>query len=91
MAGWFDWAFRNRSTGAITIAQAPNAPLWAFGIASMAAWIAPAGGAAETALRVIAGASLFAWAGDELLRGVNPFRRALGAAVLLYLGARLVL
>ncbi len=28
------------------------------------------------------------WAGDELLRGVNPWRRCLGAAVLIGLGVR---
>ena len=31
------------------------------------------------------------WAGDELLRGVNPFRRCLGAAVLIGLAARMAI
>jgi hypothetical protein len=31
---------------------------------------------------VVAGVALFCWAGDEVIRGVNPFRRMLGAAVL---------
>jgi hypothetical protein len=39
---------------------------------------------------VIAGIALLIWAGDELLRGVNPFRRLLGAAVLGGLVAQLV-
>jgi hypothetical protein len=26
----FDWVFRNRKTGAITIVQFPNLPLWLF-------------------------------------------------------------
>lgn len=89
ITGWLDWAFRSRVTGRITIAQAPNLPLWIFGAASIAAsiaaWLTPAGGSAATALRWLALSSLFVWALDELLRGVNPFRRALGAGTLLYL------
>jgi hypothetical protein len=39
-------------------------------------------GGFRTALDVIADVALVYWAGDELIRGVNPFRRMLGAAVL---------
>jgi hypothetical protein len=34
--------------------------------------------------KVIFSAALFVWAGDEILRGVNPWRRCLGVAVLCY-------
>jgi hypothetical protein len=34
--------------------------------------------------------ALVVWAGDELLRGVNPFRRILGATVLTWVLASLV-
>ena len=39
-------------------------------------------GAGHTALEVAATVSLVWWAGDEVLRGVNPWRRFLGGAVL---------
>jgi hypothetical protein len=41
------------------------------------------------AARVIATVFLVMWAGDELLRGVNPWRRCLGSAVLIGLAIRL--
>jgi hypothetical protein len=40
---------------------------------------------------VIATASLLWWAGDEVLRGVNPFRRILGGAVAVAVVAGLLL
>ncbi|KAB1071816.1 hypothetical protein F6X51_18265 [Methylobacterium planeticum] len=77
-----DWAFRDRRTGAITVAQWPNLPLWLFAGTSLADWILNPPGTVAWALRLIAGASLAWWAIDELLRGVNPWRRFLGAAAL---------
>jgi hypothetical protein len=41
-------------------------------------------------LVVLASAALALWAGDEVLRGVNPFRRLLGLAILAWLGFSLV-
>jgi hypothetical protein len=38
---------------------------------------------------VLAAASIAVWAADEILRGVNPFRRLLGGAVLGWLAYRL--
>jgi hypothetical protein len=35
-------------------------------------------------LELIFKGALFFWAGDEVLRGVNPWRRCLGVAVLCY-------
>ncbi|MDP4023843.1 hypothetical protein Q8W71_14505 [Methylobacterium sp. NEAU 140] len=83
-----DWAFRDRRTGAITVAQWPNPPLWLFLGLSGLAWageaLAPAAlGPAIPWIRGAAALALVWWAGDEILRGVNPWRRALGAAVLL--------
>lgn len=86
-----DWAFRSRETGRITIAQVPNASLLVFALASALGWAAPAGTPLAIGLRVLAWASLFVWAADELLRGVNPFRRALGTGVLGYLLATVLL
>jgi hypothetical protein len=36
------------------------------------------------ALEIIFKAALFFWAGDEVLRGINPWRRCLGITVLCY-------
>jgi len=47
-------------------------------------------GRARYVLVVIASAALALWAGDEVLRGVNPFRRILGVAVLVWLVYSLV-
>jgi hypothetical protein len=47
-------------------------------------------GAAGTALEVVATGALIWWAGDEILRGVNPWRRLLGGAVLVAVIWRLV-
>lgn len=82
MRSGFDWLFRNRRTGAITIAQFPNVPLWIFIVALLVRRIADPGGAARTVLDGVSTIALGWWAGDELLRGVNPFRRILGGGVL---------
>ena len=79
-----DWTFRDRRTGAYTIAQAPNLALWLFGAVTLAGWLAPSTGTWATAARLAATACLVWWALDELLRGVNPWRRGLGAAVLVF-------
>jgi hypothetical protein len=76
----FDWWFRDRRTGRITIAQAPNIPLWIF-LATVVLRLFVTTGNARTGLDIIAGVSLVWWALDELLRGVNPWRRLLGLVV----------
>lgn len=78
------WFFRNRQTGAITIAQAPNLLLWtalvAFGIRAL---VGPTG-RVGLAVAIVAKGAIILWAIDEILRGVNPWRRCLGAGVLLF-------
>ena len=77
-----DWLFRNRHTGRITIVQAPNLALWLFiAAAALRALFDPSGGL-RTALDVVGTAALVWWAVDEMARGVNPWRRLLGGAVL---------
>lgn len=49
----------------------------------------PSGGAG-TAVRVVGTGALAVWAADELVRGVNPWRRVLGGGVLAALVARLL-
>lgn len=78
-----DWLFRNRRTGRMTIVQVPNVPLALFAIAWLVRRFAHPSGALDTALAVVATVALVVWAGGEILRGVNPWRRLLGGAVLL--------
>ena len=75
-----DWLFHDRTTGKIVIAQFPNIPLIAWLVATALAVVTT--GTVHTILGYTATVALLVWAGDELLRGVNPFRRMLGAAVL---------
>jgi len=73
-----DWLLRDRSTGRIVVAQRPNVPLVVFVVARVADRLLDP---STSALRWIGTAALLWWAGDEVLRGVNPFRRLLGAGV----------
>jgi hypothetical protein len=75
----FDWFFRDRRTGRITIAQFPNLALWIFLAAVVLRAIVPTDSGARTALDWIGDAGLAWWAVDEVVRGVNPFRRVIGA------------
>jgi hypothetical protein len=84
MRRFFRWSFENRQTGAITIAQTPNLFLWIVIVAGALIWGWHPPGQVGVALNVIFSGVLFVWAGDEILRGVNPWRRCLGVAVLCY-------
>ena len=77
-----DWLFRNRQTGEITVVQAPNAALIVFLVATVWHHAFDIRGNAGTGLTIISTGALAVWSADELLRGVNPFRRLLGAVVL---------
>lgn len=84
--------FRDRTTGKIVLGQKPNLLIVLF----MAAFVIRAGLGvldASSQLQRIAGfvalGFLGAWAIDELVRGVNPFRRFLGAGVLIFVGLSL--
>ena len=75
-----DKFFKNNN-GEIVVFQKPNAPLLIWALSTLLVRI-------ETfsdfiLLRVVAMASLLLWAGLELLAGDSPFRRGLGAVVLL--------
>ena len=86
-----DWLFRNRRTGALTVGQWPNLPLWLFAACSLAAWWEQADSSMASWLSLGADLALTWWALDELLRGVNPWRRILGAGTLLGLLALITL
>ena len=78
----FDWFFRNRHTGQLTIAQFPNVPLGVFLAATAVDRLFAPAGMPGSGIRLLAVAALTWWAIDELVRGVNPWRRLLGGAVL---------
>ena len=77
-----DWLFRDRHTGRITIVQAPNLALGLFLVAAVLRWLLDPSGGLKTALDGLATVALVWWAVDEVVRGVNPWRRLLGGAVL---------
>jgi hypothetical protein len=85
-----DWWFRDRSTGEIVVAQFPNAPLWIFLAAVVVRAFATDGTTLDTAAAWTGTGALAWWSLDELIRGVNPWRRALGAGGLGFVAARLV-
>ena len=85
-----DWAFRDRHTGRIVIGQWPNLWLWIFVAASLVEMAVGTVTPVGITARVVAMVFLVIWASDELLRGVNPWRRGLGAAVLIGSLLRLV-
>jgi hypothetical protein len=77
-----NWTFRNRRTGAITVAQRPNVALALFLVATIGLRLFHLAGGIGTVGRIVADVAIVLWALDELIRGVNPFRRLLGAVVL---------
>jgi hypothetical protein len=78
----FDWTFRDRTTGRVVVAQLPNLPLWVFLAATGVRVVLHPHGRVADALTVLGTVALVWWALDEVVRGVNPFRRALGGVVL---------
>ena len=88
--GPVDWLFRSRVTGRITVAQFPNAALlvWLGATVLQRFWDPRVAG--HDVLRWVSTGALVVWAGDEVLRGVNPFRRMLGAGVLIGIAASLL-
>lgn len=77
IASAFNWVFRNRNTGAITVVQLPNLALWIFLALVVLRRVLPEREATPL-LDWAAVVALSWWALDEVLRGVNPWRRFLG-------------
>ena len=73
--------FRDRTTGDVVIIQPLNWPLGIYFAFALVRWVTRPEGAVGTAVDVVAFTALMWWAVDEVLRGVNPFRRILGAVV----------
>ena len=78
------WCFEDRATGKLVFAQWPNLPLWIFIVAFAAQEILHPTGRLLSALIIVSAIGLTWWGLDELIRGCNPWRRALGAAVLAF-------
>jgi hypothetical protein len=76
------WWFENRETGEITIAQFPNWPLWGVAGCWTARLVLPDGSPLDDALGWAVRVLWLIWGADELIRGVNPWRRALGTGVI---------
>ncbi|MGH6811864.1 MAG: hypothetical protein ACREDM_05780, partial [Methylocella sp.] len=66
------------------VAQTPNLALSVFLVSTAILWLGHPDGAISTGAKVAATGSLIVWALDEVVRGVNPWRRFLGVAVLIY-------
>lgn len=81
---WVTWLFADRATGRIVIGQFPNLPLWIFLGAVVVRFIFTPIGFWGTTVDVVADLALLWWAGDELIRGVNPWRRILGGTVVAF-------
>ena len=62
--------------------QLPNRALGLFLIAALVRWLFDPTGRPRDALGLAATGALIWWAVDEVVRGVNPWRRLLGGAVL---------
>jgi hypothetical protein len=76
------WLFVNRRRGGITVAQRPNVRLGIYIVAAALPHVVHLHGTTKDAVQIIGETALILWAIDELLRGVNPFRRLLGGAIL---------
>ena len=79
------WWFENRTSGEITVAQFPNWPLWGIAGAWIIDTLAETGSTLDDTMSWVQVALWAYWGGDELLRGVNPWRRLLGIGVLAWL------
>jgi len=82
-----DWLFRSRDDGRLVVGQPPNVRAFTWPVLWALARLVPAP-RLRRLLDTAAALVLAAWALDELVRGVNPFRRLLGAGVLGWLAAR---
>jgi hypothetical protein len=74
--------FLNRRTGGITVVQWPNIPLGVYIVATVVLRLFHPKGTFSAGWHLVGTAALIVWALDEIVRGVNPFRRGFGAVVL---------
>ena len=82
------WWFRSED-GRLTLWQFPNPALWVW-LAALVLGRFDLSAAHERAVDGVRHGALLVWALDELVRGASPFRRVLGAVVLVAQVASLV-
>jgi hypothetical protein len=75
-----DWLFRDRRSGRMVVIQVPNLALWLWMATLVLRRLVDAGSLAQEVLEWVGHVTLGWWAIDELVRGVNPWRRSLGLA-----------
>jgi hypothetical protein len=73
-----DWFFRDRRTGRILVAHFPNLPILLWFGTVIARQLTVQGTTLDTLLEWAGSFTLGWWAIDEVVRGVNPWRRVLG-------------
>lgn len=78
-----DRFFRDPDTDEVVVVQMPNIPLWLFLIATAVRTLVHPAGVLGTGVSLIAQVSLAVWAVLEIAKGESPFRRVLGAVVLI--------
>ena len=76
------WWFRD-SDGRLVVAQFPNPAIFVWLLAVVLGWF-DLSAAHATAVDGVRHGALLAWALDEVVRGDSPFRRVLGAVVLVW-------
>lgn len=62
----------------------PNPAMWVFLVTLALRWTGWVPALDATELTYVGRGALIVWALDELTRGASPFRRVLGALVLIY-------
>lgn len=77
-----DWMFRDRRTHEVVVAQWPNVALWVWIVSRLVRLGFHPEGVQGDVLSLVSTAALGWWSLDEIVRGVNPFRRIVGCAVL---------
>jgi hypothetical protein len=65
-----------------TVGQSPNQPLWVALAALVVSWVSDGGGTVNDTARAVLYVALTVWAYEEATRGVNGFRKGVGAVAL---------
>lgn len=74
--------FTRSDTGELAVVQWPNLPLTTFLAATAVRALAHPEGTAGAVVAVVGAAAILVWSVLEIARGDSPFRRVLGALVL---------
>jgi hypothetical protein len=78
LRSFIDWFFRDRRTGRVLVAHLPNLPILLWMATVVARQFVERSSDLYLVLEWAGMVTLGWWAVDELVRGVNPWRRTLG-------------